>query len=274
MAQIAEQRKDYPQAEAWLARIDNADDMISAQSRRASILAKQGRLEDGRKLLRALPEKAPSDGRLKLMAEVQLLREFKQYRPAYDMLVAKTKSGPPDWELLYDQAMLAEKIGDLPEMERLLRQIISGKPDYLHAYNALGYSFAERNVRLAEAKTLILKALEFAPNDPFITDSLGWVEFRSGNVAEAARILGVEHLGHALDGGGRLGGLAGIGSLPGRPHDRHDHHRRRRCGLGGGDPRDTDQPWHAGPGQRMGARRSSRPRLAPRRPDRSSARCR
>ncbi len=189
LAQIAEQRKDYPQAEAWLARIDNADDMISAQSRRASLLAKQGKLEEGRKLLRALPEKTPSDARTKLQAEVQLLRDFKQYKPAYDLLVAKTRTGPPDWELLYDQAMLAEKIGDLPEMERLLRQIIAGKPDYLHAYNALGYSFAERNLRLPEAKTLILKALELAPNDPFITDSLGWVEFRAGNLAEAARIL-------------------------------------------------------------------------------------
>lgn len=85
--------------------------------------------------------------------------------------------------------MLAEKIGKLDEMERLLRQIIATKPDYQHAYNALGYSFAERNVRLPEARALIQKALEFAPGDPFITDSLGWVEFRAGNLAEAERIL-------------------------------------------------------------------------------------
>jgi tetratricopeptide (TPR) repeat protein len=189
LAQIAEQRKDYAQAEVWLGRIDNPEELIGAQARRASILARQGRLEEGRKLLRALPEKMPSDGRLKLMAEVQLLREFKQFKPAYELLVARTKSAPPDWELLYDQAMLAEKIGDLPEMERLLRYIISGKPDYLHAYNALGYSYADRNIRLADARNLIAKALELAPNDPFITDSLGWVEFRIGNTAEAARIL-------------------------------------------------------------------------------------
>jgi tetratricopeptide (TPR) repeat protein len=74
-------------------------------------------------------------------------------------------------------------------MERLLRNVIASKPDYLQAYNALGYSLAERNTRLPEAKQLILKALELAPDDPFITDSLGWVEFRSGNLAEARRIL-------------------------------------------------------------------------------------
>lgn len=191
LAQIAENRKDFAQAESWLGKIENAEDMVSAQSRRANILAKQGKLEEGRKLLRALPEKAPADGRMKLMAEVQLLRDFKQYKPAYDLIAEKSKGAAPDYELMYDQAMLAEKLGNLDEMERVLRQIIAAKPDYLHAYNALGYSFADRNVRLPEAKTLILKALEFAPNDPFISDSLGWVEFRIGNTAEALRILEV-----------------------------------------------------------------------------------
>jgi Flp pilus assembly protein TadD len=85
--------------------------------------------------------------------------------------------------------MLAEKLNNLPEMERLLRQVIATKPDYHHAYNALGYSLADRGQRLPEARQLIQKALEFAPGDPFISDSLGWVEFRMGNKAEALRIL-------------------------------------------------------------------------------------
>jgi predicted Zn-dependent protease len=80
-------------------------------------------------------------------------------------------------------------MGNLAEMERLLRQVIAAKPQYHHAYNALGYSLADRNMRLPEAKELIQKALTFAPGDPFISDSLGWVEFRMGNKAEALRIL-------------------------------------------------------------------------------------
>ena len=189
LAQIAEQRKDLPLAESWLARIDNADEMINAQSRRAAILAAQGKLEDGRKLLRSLPEKSPADARMKLMAEVQLLRDNKQFKPAYELLVEKARSGEPDYELVYDLAMIAEKLGQLDESERLLRQVIAGKPDFHHAYNALGYSLADRNMRLPEARALVLKALESAPDDPFITDSLGWVEFRSGNLPEALRIL-------------------------------------------------------------------------------------
>jgi Flp pilus assembly protein TadD len=90
-------------------------------------------------------------------------------------------------------AMIAEQMDNLVEMERLLRNVMAGKPDNPHAYNALGYSLADRNVRLPEAKQLVLKALEFTPDDPFINDSLGWVEFRSGNLAEAQRILQVAY---------------------------------------------------------------------------------
>jgi len=189
LAQIAEKRRDYAAATAWLDRIENAQDLVSAQTRRASILAAQGRLDDARKLIRALPERTPTDARVKLTAEVQLLREQKQYRAGYDLLAAAVAKSPRDVDLLYDQAMLAEKLDSLPEMERLLRQVIAIKPDYHHAYNALGYSLADRGIRLPEAKQLIQKALEFAPGDPFISDSLGWVEFRMGNRAEALRIL-------------------------------------------------------------------------------------
>ena len=162
---------------------------MAAQSRRASLLARQGKVEEARKLLRSIPERGPADARNKLMAEVQLLRDNKQYKPAYDLLAAAARRDPKDSELLYDQAMLAEKLGNNGDMERLLRQVIAAKPDYHHAYNALGYSLAERNVRLPEARQLIQKALDFAPGDPFISDSLGWVEFRMGNRAEALRIL-------------------------------------------------------------------------------------
>jgi len=189
LAQLAERRKDYAAAEAWLARIDNADELFSAQNRRASILARQGKLEEGRQLLRALPQRNAAEARSKLMAEVQLLRDHQQPRLAYDLLAQAIRQDPKDLELLYDQAMLAEKLERFDEMESLLRQLIAAKPEHHHAYNALGYSLADRNVRLTEARDLVRKALEFAPGDPFISDSLGWAEFRLGNLSEARRIL-------------------------------------------------------------------------------------
>lgn len=189
LAQIAEQRKDFAQADSWLKRIDSPADLLNAQLRRAAILARQGKLEEARKLIRSQPEKSPADARLKLTAEVQLLRDSKQYRAAHELLTEAIARNPSDFDLVYDMAMVAEKLGNLEEMERLLRSVIAGKPEYHHAYNALGYSLAERNTRLPEARQLVLKALEYAPGDPFISDSLGWVEYRSGNLAEALRIL-------------------------------------------------------------------------------------
>ena len=189
LAQIAEKRKDFAAAERWLNQIENPDDRIVVAARRASILARLGHLEEARALIQAWPAQTPAEARTRLMAEVQLLRENGRANTAYDLLGAAVQRSPQDHELLYDQALMAEKMGNYDAMERLLRRLIALKPDYHHAYNALGYSFAERNIRLAEARALINKALEFAPQDPMIMDSLGWVEFRSGNNAEALKIL-------------------------------------------------------------------------------------
>jgi tetratricopeptide (TPR) repeat protein len=189
LAQIAEKRKDFAGAEAWINKIENSADMMQAQTRRASILASRGQLDEGRQLIRSLPERNSEDARLKLLAEVGLLRDLKQYKLAHDLLAQAVTKSPRDTDLLYDQAMMAEKLSQLPEMERLLRRVTEIKPDAYNAYNALGYSLADRNLRLPEAKQLIKKALEFVPNDPFIRDSLAWVEFRMGNNAEAVKIF-------------------------------------------------------------------------------------
>ena len=189
LAQIAEKRKDFAAAEAWINKIENAEDLMQAQTRRASILASQGKLAEGRQLIRGLPERNPGDARLKLVAEIGLLRDLKQYQMAYDLLGETIAKFPNEADLVYDQAMMAEKLGRLADMERLIRRVIEIKPDYHNAYNALGYSFADRNVRLPEARELIKKALEYVPADPFIQDSLGWVEFRLGNQTEAVKIF-------------------------------------------------------------------------------------
>ena len=189
LAQIAEKRKDFVAAGEWLDRIENKEDRITTTARRASILARQGKLDQARELIRAWPERTPADARVKLITEVQLLRDNGQPGAAYDLLSAAIERQPDDFDLLYDQALIAEKLGNFEAMERLLRQLIAARPDYHHAYNALGYSLAERNIRLNEARQLVNKALEYAPEDPMIRDSLGWIEFRSGNTIEALRIL-------------------------------------------------------------------------------------
>jgi tetratricopeptide (TPR) repeat protein len=189
LAQAAEQQGDFKGAEAWLAKVDNPQRALEVIARRASLMARQGKIKEARDLIHRSPEKTPDDARAKLLAEAQVLRDVKHWADANSVLATANKKFPDDVDLLYEQSMMAEKLNKLDEMEKLLRRVIEIKPDHQHAYNALGYSLAERNTRLPEAKALIQKALEIAPGEPFITDSLGWVEYRSGNRVEALRLL-------------------------------------------------------------------------------------
>jgi tetratricopeptide (TPR) repeat protein len=189
LAQIADINSQPNEALAYLAQIDSPQDAMRVLKLRTTILAKQGKLAEARQVIRNAPESSEGEDRAKRGIEIQLLRDHQLFAEAYTLLEQAIAKYPQDYDFAYDQAMVAEKLGKLVEMEQILRRIIAAKSDYHHAYNALGYSFAERNIRLPEARQLIDQALKSAPNDPYILDSLAWVEFRSGNNAEALRIL-------------------------------------------------------------------------------------
>jgi tetratricopeptide (TPR) repeat protein len=189
LSKVAEQRGDLAGAEAYLARVNDPERALEVQTRRASLAARRGQVDQAREMLRQVPERSPGDARAKLMAEAQMLRDLKRWQEAHEVLEAGARRWPEDSDLLYELSMVAEKLDRLDDMERLLRRVMVLKPDSQHAYNALGYSLADRGLRLPEARDLIRKALDLAPGDPFITDSMGWVEFRLGNHAEALRLL-------------------------------------------------------------------------------------
>lgn len=189
LSQIAAQNQQFEDADVYLQRIQNTPDSLQIQTRRAMLLAQQGRLSEARQLLRDIPESAPSDARKKISAELQILRDLKEHQAAYDFLKEAVQRYPQDVDLLYDLAIICDKLHNTTEMELILRHVMAMQPDYYHAYNALGYSFAERNIRLTEAHALIKKALDLAPKEAHIMDSLGWVEFRLGKPDEALRWL-------------------------------------------------------------------------------------
>ena len=188
-ADLAEKRQRYDEADIYLQRIPDAANLLSVQARRADLLARQGKVKEARALIQAIPANGPNQKRLKQIAEVQLLRDAGLNKEAYALQAQLLSQAPEDVELAYDTALLAERAGNFSEMERLLRDIIKRKPDFKHAYNALGYSYADRGIKLEEAQTLIQTALDMQPGDPFITDSLAWVHFRRGNLDEAETLL-------------------------------------------------------------------------------------
>jgi tetratricopeptide (TPR) repeat protein len=189
LGQIAEEQKQWGRAIEWYRQIDQGDQAFPARLRTANAMAKQGKLDDARAFLHRIEPESPGDRVQLIVAEAQLLRDANRTREAYDLLDQALKSEPEQPELLYDYALTAEKMQRYDVLEANLRKLIQVKPDHAHAYNALGYSFAERNTRLPEAKKLIEHALELSPEDYFIVDSLGWVLYRQGDLKAAAREL-------------------------------------------------------------------------------------
>jgi Flp pilus assembly protein TadD len=189
LAQIAEDRKDYAGALKWLAQVEPGPAYLEAQVRSAQIMAVAGDLNGARNLLNHLKPDGQREQIQLLVADAQLLRDANRVPEAVAILSKGLERFPEDTGLLYDYAMLTEKANRFDLMESALRKIIKLAPNNQHAYNALGYSFAERNIRLPEAYALIDQALKLAPEDPFIMDSMGWVQFRLGKLTEAEDYL-------------------------------------------------------------------------------------
>lgn len=198
LAAVADGKKDIEAALNWYRQISGGDYFVGAQLKIANLLVKRDGFEAGRRFLRDAQKAQEVDADLPdtatqlVLAEVQLLRESggsKGFTEAYQVLTTALEKKPESTELRYDRAMLAEKLDRLEAMEEDIRTVIKIKPDHAHAYNALGYTLAERGIRLDEAYQLIQKALSIAPGDAFIQDSLGWVQFKLGRLEDALATL-------------------------------------------------------------------------------------
>jgi len=189
LGQIAEEQKNYPEALRWYDEVAQGELYLRAQTRYALVLNKQGKLDAARAHLRQVDAGSVAERVQLLLTEAQLLRDANQPRAAFDLIEQALKNMPDQPELLYDYAMLAEKIERMDLLESNLKTLIRLKPDYAHAYNALGYALAERNLRLPEAQELLEKALQLSPEDPFIIDSMGWLMYRLGKHTQALEYL-------------------------------------------------------------------------------------
>ncbi len=189
LGRIAEEKGDPQGALAEYEQVGGGNDYLPAQLRQADILMASGRVAEARKRLEAAREAQPDYAIQLYLVEAETLTNNNQSDQAWDLLAKALKLYPDDLNLLYTRAMLAEKRNDLTQMEADLRAIIKREPDNAMALNALGYTLSDRTTRYAEAKDLIERAHKINPNDPAVLDSLGWVNYRLGNLNEAERLL-------------------------------------------------------------------------------------
>ncbi|MDB5803870.1 MAG: hypothetical protein JWN73_1192 [Betaproteobacteria bacterium] len=189
LGQAAEEQKKYAQAREWWKQISRGDQYFPAQARIAESFSKEGKMEEARNFLHGVPATSNQQRVQLVLAEAQILREANMNKEAFDLLEKNLDKLPNNPDLLYESAMTAEKLSKLDVQETQLKKLIQLKPDYAHAYNALGYSLADRNERLGEARDLIEKALKIAPDDAAIIDSMGWVLYRLGDLPRAVELL-------------------------------------------------------------------------------------
>ena len=189
LGRIAEERNDPQGALIEYAQVGPGNDYLPAQLRQADILMNNGKTAEAQSKLAAERDAQPDYAIQLYLIESETLSANKQDDKAWKTLDKALQQYPDDLNLLYTRAMLAEKRNDLAQMEKDLRLIIKRDPDNAMALNALGYTLSDRTTRYAEAKTLIEQAHQINPEDPAVLDSLGWVNFRMGNLDDAEKYL-------------------------------------------------------------------------------------
>ncbi|MEP6942759.1 MAG: tetratricopeptide repeat protein [Betaproteobacteria bacterium] len=189
LAQVAEETRRYDDAIALYSKITDGERAWIAQLRIAALIAKKGDVKGARNFLSDLNPEGRDQRIERAQADSQLLRDAGDNQGAYAVLTAALVTFPESAELLYDIAMVAEKLDRLDEVEKRLGEVIALKPDNAQALNALGYTLVDRTQRTAEGLKLIEQALALAPADPSILDSMGWAQYRLGNLEDSEKFL-------------------------------------------------------------------------------------
>lgn len=189
LGQVSEARKHDDEALENYHKVKDGEHAYDARLRVVYLLYKGGKLEEARDYLhQTVATNNPQRVQL-ILVDAQLLRDAKQTEAAYKVLTQGLEILPNHPDLLYEAGMVAEQLAKFDEFEKMMRKVIELKPDHAQAYNALGYSFLDRNVHLEEGMQLVQKASQLAPDDAGIIDSVGWGHYRLGNLSKSLEFL-------------------------------------------------------------------------------------
>lgn len=189
LGQSAEAQNRDAVAKNWFEKVLLGTHFLDAQLNLANVILKTQGINKAIDHLDAIDDLTIDQQIVVIQTQALLYSREKRHEDAFALLEKAVNNLPNNAELVYDYALAAERVGKLDIMEKELRKVIAAKPDYAAAYNALGYSYADRNIKLDEALVMIQTALSITPNDHYMIDSLGWVNYRMGNLD-----LALEHL--------------------------------------------------------------------------------
>lgn len=189
LGRVEEQREAYAKAQQWYERVEDEERYLAAHMRIGVLFIKSGKLTEATQHFQKMREAHPQQNLILYLAEAEALREAKHYQPAFDILGTALVQHPNDKDLRYARALFAEKLNRMDVFEEEIRAILAADPQNAQALNALGYTLADRTDRYQEALGYIEKALAQMPDDAAVLDSMGWVQYRLGNHAQALEYL-------------------------------------------------------------------------------------
>ena len=191
IGRIEMSRDRYPEAIESFAQVGPSREFRDAKARAASLLADTAFASDIRDFFEAQRRAFPGNAEQLFLLEADALRDWDgEALKAYDRGLT---AFPRSFSLLYGRAMVHEADGELTAMETDLRRILEQDPNHAATLNALGYTLTNHTERYEEAADLIERALALSPGDPAILDSLGWVYYKLGQLAQSEALLRQAH---------------------------------------------------------------------------------
>lgn len=189
LVKIAEKENQLPEAINQLRKIDDPALIFQVRVHEAVLYGRMGDLAAARKTLDSIAPQSANERQVLAMSMASIYRDAGRSDLAIDSLRKADAAIPNSPEIKYDLAMLYERQGNFEVFERLMREVMVLEPEDANAFNSLGYTFVDQNIRLDEAQALLEKALQLEPNNPYILDSVGWYLFRTGDYEAAAQYL-------------------------------------------------------------------------------------
>jgi tetratricopeptide (TPR) repeat protein len=191
IGRIEMSRDRYPEAIESFAQVGPSREFRDAKARAATLLADTAFASDIRDFFEAQRRAFPGNAEQLFLLEADALRDWDgEALKAYDRGLT---AFPRSFSLLYGRAMVHEADGELTAMETDLRRILEQDPNHAATLNALGYTLTNHTERYEEAADLIERALALSPGDPAILDSLGWVYYKLGQLAQSEALLRQAH---------------------------------------------------------------------------------
>jgi tetratricopeptide (TPR) repeat protein len=180
---LAENKK-YKKSIEILKKVPSDDDMYTSSVEEIAIIySQQNNNKEAEKILFPIVKKYPTVEHYNLFAS--FFEQDKDYKPAIDILNKALNKFTDSQAILYHLGVIYDQSGETENAISVMKQILKINPKNADALNYIGYTYADKGIKLDSAETMIKEALKIKPDDGYITDSLGWVYYKKGLLKKA-----------------------------------------------------------------------------------------